>query len=147
MKNGHYGAHNDYAISVVMGVILMIAISVAIASTTYVLISNISQASGSNPTVISMNLMINDDTKNCATWIVTNVEGPSLEDVKIDKFIMTDSGVHESNCTIDFQDMNTDGYVNVGDTYTVTASTDNYYAFLITDPLGAIVYRGTLFHY
>jgi hypothetical protein len=147
MKNRHNGANNDYAISVVMGVILMIAISVAIASTTYILISNISQASGSNPTVISMNLMINDDTKNCATWIVTNVEGPTVEDVKIDKILMTDFGVQVNNCSFDFNDMNNDGYVNVGDTYTVTASSDDYYAFLITDPLGAIVYKGTLFHY
>ena len=147
MKNGNNDVSNDYAISVVMGVILMIAITVAIASTTYVLISNISQASGSNPTVLSMNLMINDDTKNCAKWIVTNVEGASLEDVKIDKFLMTGIGIHESNCTVDFNDMNNDGYVNVGDTYTITAGSDDYYAFLITDPLGAIVYKGTLFHY
>jgi hypothetical protein len=147
MKNRHHCAHNDYAISVVMGIILMIAITVAIASTTYILICNISQASGSNPTVISLNLMINDDTKNCATWIVTNVEGPTLENGKINKFLMTDSGLHESNCTVDFQDLNNDGYVNVGDTYIVTVSTDDYYVFLITDPLGAIVYRGNLFHY
>ena len=147
MKNGHNGADKDYAISVIMGVIILIAVTVVITSTTYVLISNVSNASGSNPTVISMNLMINDDTKNCATWIVTNVEGPALEDVKIDKILMTGTGVHESNCIFDFQDRNNDGYVNVGDTYTVTVSTDDYYAFLMTDPLGAIIYKGSLFHY
>ena len=135
------------AVSVVIGVILMVAIAVAMAATVYVYISNVSGTAGSIPTLFSMNVMINDDPQNSVVWVVSSVEGPPIVDAKLNKALLTQMGTGDSNPSFEFKDMNGDGYVNPGDTYVVTASTNDYFVILITDPLGAIVYQSTLIHY
>lgn len=138
---------HDSATSAVIGVVLIVAIAVAVAATVYVYINDITGASGSNPTLFSMNLMMNDDPNNCAVWIVSNVEGPPIEDTKLNKTLLTPMGTGDVNPSIEFNDMNGDGYVNPGDTYAVTASMNDHFEFLITNPLGAIVYKSTSIQY
>ena len=138
---------HDSATSAVIGVVLMVVIAVAVAATVYVYINDITGASRSNPTLFSMNLMKNDDPKNCAIWIISSVEGPPIEDAKLNKTLLTPMGTGDVNPSIEFNDMNGDGYVNPGDTYAVTASMNDHFEFLITNPLGAIVYKSTSIQY
>jgi FlaG/FlaF family flagellin (archaellin) len=147
IKQSFIHKKHDSAVSAVIAVILMLAIAVAIAATVYVYISNITGATVSNPTLFSMNMMMTDDSFNRVVWVVTGVEGNPIEDIKLEKVLLTATGTGDSTASFHFEDVNGDGYVNPGDTYTATASIDEHYAFLITDPSGAIVYKSTLIHY
>jgi FlaG/FlaF family flagellin (archaellin) len=138
---------NDAAVSAVIGVILMLAITVAIAGTVYVYLSTMTGGSESNSTLLSMDLELSEDPTNNALWMVTSVSGNPVEDSKLDKALMTEIGTGDDNASFKFNDVNGDGYVTPGDTYKVTASMDDHFTFLITDPSGTIIYKSTFVHY
>lgn len=137
----------EKAVSAVIGVILMVSITVAISATIYVYISGMSGGIATKTSKLVMNLYSQDDASNTVIWLISGVEGEAIIDTSYSAVLLNFSG-QPDNATITFNEVNNLGYLNEGDTFTIEASTDGYYTFLISETTsGATIYKSVLLKY
>ncbi len=97
---------------------------------------------------ISMNKFSQDDFANTVIWLVSGVEGPPVETKDVEMILLNESGQPQPDAEITFNEVNVEGYINPGDTFTVVAPSDGYYVFMLTHKIsGATIYKGSLTHY
>ena len=149
-ENGNMKANKKFiegeeeAVSAVIGVILMVAITVAIAATVYVYVSGMIGGTASKSSILSMNIYSRNDAANETIWLVSGIEGEAVEDGTYQTALLFANGTLDSGATITKQEVVGSGYVNSGDTLKVTASEDGYFVFMITDTAtGQTIYKST----
>ena len=134
----------EEAVSAVIGVILMVAITVAIAATVYVYVSGMIGGTAQKASTISMNIYSRNDATNNTIWLVSGIEGEAVEDGTYTTNLLSDNGTVDSGATIVKNEVTGAGYVNSGDTFSVTSSQDGYFVFMITDTAsGQTIYKST----
>jgi len=138
----------EESVSAVIGVILMVAITVAIAATVYVYVSGMIGGTAQKSATLSMNIYSRDDAANQTIWLVSGTEGEAVEDGTYDTTLLTDAGTVDAAATFVKNEVTGVGYLNAGDTFTVTASADGYYVFMITDTAsGQTIYKSSSVKY
>ena len=66
-----------------------------------------------------------------------------IERTSTNKYLLNDTGA-AATITYTFNDVNSDTYVNAGDTFSITAPSDGYYVFMISDTsTGATIFKST----
>jgi len=70
----------EEAVSAVIGVILMVAITVAIAATVYVYVSGMIGGTTAKASTLSMNTFSFDDSAQQRIWLVSGIEGEAVSD-------------------------------------------------------------------
>ncbi len=131
----------EEAVSAVIGVILMVAITVAIAATVYVYVSGMIGGTATKTSTLSMNLFSQNDGTQTRIWLVSGIEGEAILNTSFNAVLLNASGQVDSG-TIDFNEVTGPGYVNAGDTFTVVASGDCYFTFMLSDTAtGATIYK------
>jgi flagellin-like protein len=134
----------EEAVSAVIGVILMVAITVAIAATVYVYVSGMIGGTATKASTLSMNIYQRNDASNQTIWLVSGIEGEAVADGSYEGRLLAANGTIDSGATITKQEVTGAGYVNAGDTFVVTASQDGYFVFMITDTAsGQTIYKST----
>jgi flagellin-like protein len=134
MKANRKFIGGEEAVSAVIGVILMVAITVAIAATVYVYVSGMIGGTTSTTPTIAMNIFSRDDGQDQITWHVTQVEGePVSDDAYSWNLLYANNGTNVTGATLTFSDNNGDGYINSGDTFLVDAGRDGTFVLTITD--------------
>jgi flagellin-like protein len=132
----------EEAVSAVIGVILMVAITVAIAATVYVYVSGMIGGTATKASTLSMNIYQRNDASNQTIWLVSGIEGEAVADGSYEGRLLAANGTIDSGATITKQEVTGAGYVNAGDTFVVTASQDGYFVFMITDTAsGQTIYK------
>jgi hypothetical protein len=92
---------------------------------------------------LSMNVYSRNDASQQVIWLVSGIEGEAILNTSTNKYLLNATGASAS-FTFTFNDVNSDGYINAGDTFAVTATSDGYYVFMISDTgTGATVYKST----
>jgi flagellin-like protein len=143
MKANRKFIEGEEAVSAVIGVILMVAITVAIAATVYVYVSGMIGGTATKTSTLSMNVYSRNDANQQVIWLVSGIEGEAILNTSTNKYLLNASGASAA-ITYTFNDVNNDGYVNAGDTFAVTAPIDGYYVFMISDTgTGATIYKST----
>ncbi len=138
----------EEAVSAVIGVILMVAITVAIAATVYVYVSGMIGGTTAKASTLSMNTFSFDDSANLRIWLVSGIEGEAVSDTSYSWALLNDTGANASSATCLFNEVTGSGYVNAGDTFAVTAPTDGYYVFMLTDEAsGQTIYKSSTSKY
>ncbi len=132
------------AVSAVIGVILMVAITVAIAATVYVYVSGMIGGTAQKASTLSMNIYSRNDAADQTIWLVSGIEGEAVDINSYSAVLLRANGT-VANSTILFNEVTGTGYVNAGDTFTVTANDgDGYYVFMLTDTAtGQTIYKST----
>jgi len=129
----------EEAVSAVIGVILMVAITVAIAATVYVYVSGMIGGTATKTSTLSMNLFSQNDAAQTRIWLVSGIEGEPILNTSYAWSVLGSDG---KNCTVantyaadascTFNEVTGPGYVNAGDTFTVVA-VDGYFVFMLID--------------
>ena len=131
----------EEAVSAVIGVILMVAITVAIAATVYVYVSGMIGGTATKTSTLSMNLFSQDDAINTRIWLVSGIEGEAILNTSYNAVVLNASGGVDA-ATITFNEVTGAGYVNAGDTFTVVTSGDGYFTFMLSDTAtGSTIYK------
>lgn len=100
------------------------------------------------PSKISMNKFSQNDSANEIIWLVAEVEGNPLRTKDVEMILLNESGEPQPDAEITFNEVNVEGYINPGDTFTVVAPSDGYYVFMLTHKIsGATIYKSSLTHY
>ena len=134
----------EEAVSAVIGVILMVAITVAIAATVYVYVSGMIGGTATKSSTLSMNTFSQDDAAETRIWLVSGIEGEAVPDTSYAWSLLTDAGVNATNATCTFNEVTGAGYVNAGDTFTIVAPADGYYVFMLIDTsTGSTIYKSS----
>ena len=138
----------EEAVSAVIGVILMVAITVAIAATVYVYVSGMIGGTAQKASTISMNQYDKDDPSDTIVWLVAGLEGEAVAIGSYSWSLLNDNGANVTTATLTLNDNDNNSYVNPGDTFSVDAGADGYYTFLLTDSsTGATVFKSTMTKY
>ncbi|MBU0497272.1 MAG: type IV pilin N-terminal domain-containing protein [Candidatus Thermoplasmatota archaeon] len=144
MKANRKFIEGEEAVSAVIGVILMVAITVAIAATVYVYVSGMIGGTATKTSTISMNVYSRNDATNTTIWLVSGIEGEAISDSAYSAVLLRANGTVDSAANIVFQEVSSAGYVNSGDTFSITSSADGYYTFMLTDTAtGQTIYKST----
>ena len=137
----------EEAVSAVIGVILMVAITVAIAATVYVYVSGMIGGTATKTSTLSMNLFSQNDATNTRIWLVSGIEGEAILDTSYNAVLLNAVGGVDS-AIITFNEVTGAGYINPGDTFTVVASADGYFTFMLSDTAtGATIYKSNQVKY
>ena len=132
----------EEAVSAVIGVILMVAITVAIAATVYVYVSGMIGGTATKTSTLSMNLFSQNDATDTRIWLVSGIEGEAILNTSYNAVLLNASGAADTGATITFNEVTGAGYVNAGDTFTVAASGDGYFTFMLSDTAtGSTIYK------
>jgi FlaG/FlaF family flagellin (archaellin) len=131
--NNKITINDKIAVSTVIGVILMVAITVAVAGTIYFYISGFSGEPVQKASSLSMNVYSRDDLNNVTIWLVSGLSGAAVKDDSYNTLLIFENGSKDAGATIIKQEVIQTGYANAGDTFTVTASQDGFFVFLVTD--------------
>ena len=92
---------------------------------------------------LSMNVYSRNDGSEQVIWLVSGIEGEAILNTSTNKYLLNATGA-SATFTYTFNDVNSDGYVNAGDTFAVTAPADGYYVFMMSDSgTGATIYKST----
>jgi len=138
----------EEAVSAVIGVILMVAITVAIAATVYVYVSGMIGGTTAKASTLSMNTFSFDDSAQQRIWLVSGIEGEAVSDSSYSWALLNASGANATGATCLFNEVTGSGYVNAGDTFSVTAPADGYYVFMLTDEAsGQTIYKSSTSKY
>ncbi len=138
----------EEAVSAVIGVILMVAITVAIAATVYVYVSGMIGGTSSKVSTLSMNTFSFDDSAQQRIWLVSGIEGEAVSDNSYSWALLNSTGANASGATCVFNEVTGSGYVNAGDTFTIIAPSDGYYVFMLTDQSsGQTIYKSSTSKY
>lgn len=136
MKSNRKCISNEkIAVSAVIGVILMVAITVSVAATVYFYVSGIPSETIQHASSLSMNVYSRDDFNNQTIWFVSGLSGEAVKDGTYETSLINQNGTKDTGATILKQETTGDGYVNAGDTFIITASQDGYYTFMVTDTI------------
>jgi hypothetical protein len=111
----------------------MIAVVVAIAATVYVYVSGMIGGTTQKTSTITMNKFLVDDPNDTIIWLVAGLEGNEVEVGSYFWSLLADTGVNSSGASISFNDNDGDGYVTPGDTFAVTAGSNDRFVFLLTE--------------
>jgi flagellin-like protein len=115
MKANRKFKEEDNAVSAVIGVILMVAITVAIAATVYVYVSGMLGGGPSQSATVSL-----VQTSNYISIQKVTAGGPiNCSDTSIDITCVDSVGVNQGLLVCDYQDINGDGIISGGDTISV----------------------------
>ena len=137
MKANRKFVKGEEAVSAVIGVILMVAITVAIAATVYVYVSGLIGGTSQSHATITMNKYSTIVSSNTVIWMVSGVEGEPLSYTDANYALLDSEGSAGAYLTaIDaahYNDNDADGYISSGDTFNASATSDGSYVFLITD--------------
>jgi len=138
----------DEAVSAVIGVILMVAITVAIAATVYVYVSGMIGGTATKSSTLSMNTYSQDDAAQTRIWLVSGIEGEAVADTSYAWSLLTDAGVNATGANCTFNEVTGSGYVNAGDSFTIVAPVDVYYVFILIDTsTGSTIYNSSSVKY
>ena len=147
MKANRKFIEEENAVSAVIGVILMVAITVAIAATVYVYVSGMIGGTATKTSTLSMNVYSRNDAVQQVIWLVSGIEGEAILTNSTNKYLLDNLGA-SAGFNITFNDVNGDWYINAGDTFALTADNDGYYTFMISDTgTGATIYKSTTTKY
>ncbi len=125
MKANRKFKEEDNAVSAVIGVILMVAITVAIAATVYVYVSGML---GSGPSTSPTLGMV--QSGNYIT--IQSVQGGPILWTSTIRTIINVNGTIESSATVGYQDVDGDTKVSGGDTLSVTGTLSGGEPYTIT---------------
>ena len=114
---------NKEAVSPVIGVILMVAITVVLAAVLYVWVSGFMVTTGA-PVRISLSVAGSNDAINQTTWIVDSAPADKIERVSLSFKLIAADGTTTSVTPV-YGAVAT--YLNTGDTFNITAPADAYY--------------------
>jgi len=93
-------------------------------------------------TTLSMNIDKREPDSKRITWIVSQTEGTPIADNDYRWALLNINGIEDYDAALSFNDKNGDNYINSGDTFTVTASSDGYYVLMISDTsTGLTIYK------
>ena len=135
---------DEEAVSAVIGVILMVAITVAIAATVYVYVSGMIGGTATKTSTLSMNTFSQNDATQTRIWLVSGIEGEPILDTAYSWSLLNASGANASGATCTFNEVSGSGYVNAGDTFTLVAPADGYYVFMLIDTsTGSTIYKSS----
>ena len=96
---------------------------------------------------LSMNIYSRNDANEQVIWLVSGIEGEAILNSSTNKYLLNSSGAAAS-FTYVFNDINSDNYINAGDTFSITTTSDGYYVFMISDTgTGATIYKSTTTKY
>ena len=138
----------EEAVSAVIGVILMVAITVAIAATVYVYVSGMIGGTTAKASTLSMNTFSFDDSQQVRIWLVSGIEGEAVSDTSYSWALLDSNGQNASGANCTFNEVTGGGYVNAGDTFRVQAPSDGYYVFMLTDEAsGQTIYKSSTSKY
>jgi flagellin-like protein len=138
----------EEAVSAVIGVILMVAITVAIAATVYVYVSGMIGGTTTSSSTIAMNVFDRDTSAYEVIWMVSQVEGETIGSTEYVWTLLDNSGVNATGATLTYNDNNADGYVNSGDTFAVNATASASYVFTLADSgTGALLFKSATTKY
>ena len=138
----------DEAVSAVIGVILMVAITVAIAATVYVYVSGMIGGTATKSSTLSMNTFSQDDSANKRIWLVSGIEGEAVSITSYAWSLLDTNGQNSTGATCLFNEVTGSGYVNAGDTFALNTTTDGYYVFMLTDTAtGQTIYKSSSVKY
>ena len=132
----------EEAVSAVIGVILMVAITVAIAATVYVYVSGMIGGTATTSSTIAMNVFDRDTSSYTVIWMVAQVEGETIANDEYGWTLLDTSGVNATGATLLFNDNNNDNYVNSGDTFAVNTTATGSYVLTISDSgTGSLLFK------
>lgn len=138
----------EEAVSAVIGVILMVAITVAIAATVYVYVSGMIGGTATKSSTLSMNTFSQDDVADERVWLVSGIEGEAILDTSYSWSLLRTNGTNATGATCTFNEVTGSGYVNAGDTFTIDAGADGYFVFMLTDTgTGSTIYKSSSVKY
>ncbi len=146
MKANRKFIEKEAGVSAVIGVILMVAITVAIAATVYVYVSGMIGGTATKTSTLSMNAFSQNDATNTRVWLVSGIEGEAVLNTSYAWTLLDADGKKHTNATCQFNEVTGLGYVNAGDTFTVksgdTINDDGYFVFMLTDTAtGQTIYK------
>ena len=152
MKANRKFIEEEEAVSAVIGVILMVAITVAIAATVYVYVSGMIGGTATKTSTLSMNTFSQDDAANTRIWLVSGIEGEPILDNSYAWSLLDSTGVNATGATCTFNEVTGLNYVNAGDTFAVNTTAgvggDGYYVFMLTDTAtGQTIYKSSSVKY
>lgn len=124
---------NQKAVSAVIGVILMVAITIAVATTVYFYISGVIGETSPKSSTLALSVYSRDDSLNVTIWLVSGFSGETIPDDSYEAILLYNNGTADTGANITKQEVMGAGFVNSGDTFTVIASEDGNFVFLITD--------------
>ena len=125
----------EEAISIVIAMVLIAAVAVACATMTYVFVSGMVGGISQKSSLLSLELLSQNDTANITVWVVTDIEGEPIKDGNYEASLLFETGTKDYGVTIIKQEIVGSGYINIGDTFKVKASRDGRFVFTITDTL------------
>lgn len=134
-----YYQKHDVAVSPVIGVILMVAITVAITATLYVYTQGMLDVPGTSITdSISCSLFNSELATHDATFLIIN--GNQLSKTGLIFQLLNNTG---ENCLTNYTYFDNDGdeLITSGDAIQVRASEAGRYQFLISDVRGGLIYQ------
>lgn len=135
-------------VSAVIGVILIVAIIVVIVATVYIYVGGTSTTDLGRSSTITMNIFDRNVNTQTVIWMVTQIEGESIEADEYQWSLLDTSDVNVSGATLAFADNPIDNYINAGDTFTVVASENGYFVFMLTDTAtGQTIYKSSSVKY
>ena len=138
----------EEAVSAVIGVILMVAITVAIAATVYVYVSGMIGGTATTSSTIAMNVFDRDTSALQVIWMVSQVEGETIADDEWVWTLLNSAGINLTGASCVHNDNNVDSYVNSGDTFTLTANATGQYVFTLSDGgTGALLFKSASLKY
>lgn len=142
MKANRKFKEEDNAVSAVIGVILMVAITVAIAATVYVYVSGML---GGGPTQSATVSLVQSGDYISVQKVTAG--GPITEsDTKYS--LVSNTGLNESTATIIYNDNDGDGLISGGDTITIGGTLSGLSPYTLTmiysdDAIGTAKYTPT----
>ncbi|MDG6220904.1 MAG: type IV pilin N-terminal domain-containing protein [Candidatus Thermoplasmatota archaeon] len=101
------------AVSPVIAVILMVAITVVLAAVLFVMVQNIG-VGDTDLTAMSMT-----KAEQADGWLITVAKGEVTITASVSYYLLTPQGVRDTNGNISFNDNNDDEKINAGDTFYV----------------------------
>ncbi|UCF11943.1 MAG: type IV pilin N-terminal domain-containing protein [Thermoplasmatales archaeon] len=138
----------EEAVSAVIGVILMVAITVAIAATVYVYVSGMIGGTTTTSSTVAMNVFDRDTSAYQVIWMVSQVEGETIGSTEYRWTLLDTNGQNVTGATLSFNDNNADTYVNSGDTFAVNTTSTGSYVFTLSDSgTGALLFKSATTKY
>lgn len=127
--------NDNIAVSAVIGVILMVAITVSVSGTIYFYINEFPAESVQKASSLSMYVYARDDSANKTIWLVSGLSGAAVKDDSYTTSLISKNGSKDAGAVIVKHEAIQEGYVNAGDSFTVTASQDGFFVFIVADTI------------
>ncbi len=130
---------NKAGVSPIIAIILMVAITVVLAATIYVWVSGMGRTGTGGESLSAIYLTKSPGTN--ITFQVTGVSSSSIKWTDVTAQTVTTTGT-VANATKTISDADGDGYIDAGETFTITASDGPYYFQLIYG--GNVIWKSSI---